>query len=317
MKIIAVEEHVLPIDVNDRLGSDTPPAWGEARERLDDVEDMRLASMDAAGIDVQVLSVVSHAIQELEPDDSVAMAGEANDRLATAVAAHPDRFGAFATLPMSDPRAAAFELRRAVAELGFVGAMVHGLTNGRFLDDPSFRPVLSELEQLDVPLYLHPAPPPPDVRRAYFSGLAPPVAQILATGAWGWHAEVGLHILRLAASGTLERFPRLRIIVGHMGENLPFSLARADDRLSPITGLGRSVGETVRDQVYITTAGYTTTPPLLCALLVFGADRILFSVDYPFFDNTASTEFLRTAPLGPADLEKVAHVNAERLLKLP
>ncbi len=164
---------------------------------------------------------------------------------------------------MADPSAAAAELRRAVVELGFVGAMIHGLTNGLFLDDPAFVPVLSEAQDLGVPIYLHPAEPPSVVRRAYFSGLEPPVAQMLATGGWGWHAELGLHVLRMAAGGTFERFPGLQIIVGHMGENLPFSLARADEKLSPLTGLPRSVAETVREQVLITTAGYTTSPPLL------------------------------------------------------
>jgi uncharacterized protein len=316
MRIIAIEEHALPADIRAEVGAATMamPPW--ALDLLDDLADKRLESMDSAGIDVQILSFVGHAIQQLEPTRAVALSRKANDRLAGAVAAHPDRFAGFAALPMSDPSAAAAELRRAVVELGLVGAMIHGLTNGLFLDDPTFVPVLSEAQDLGVPIYLHPAEPPSAVRRAYFSGLEPPVAQMLATGGWGWHAELGLHVLRMAAGGTFERFPGLQIIVGHMGENLPFSLARADEKLSPLTGLPRSVAETVREQVLITTAGYTTSPPLLCALLVFGADRILFSVDYPFSDNLEATSFLNAAPISPADREKIAHGNCERLFKI-
>ncbi len=316
MKIIAIEEHVLPREISAETGAAGMAMPPFVLDLLDDLGSKRLATMDSAGIDVQILSFVGHAIQQLAPHHAVTLSRKANDRLAAAVTVHPDRFAGFATLPMSDPRAAAAELRRAVVDLGFVGAMIHGLTNGQFLDDPAFAPLLAEAQDLGVPIYLHPAEPPSVVRQAYFSGLKPPVAQMLATGGWGWHAELGLHVLRMAVGGTFERFPGLQIIVGHMGENLPFSLARADEKLSPLTGLPRSVAETVLEQVHITTAGYTTNPPLLCALLVFGADRILFSVDYPFSDNQQATASLNAAPISPADREKIAHGNCERLLKI-
>ena len=314
MKTIALEEHLLPKDVAAAVGHGAlPPGLADP---LDDLGQGRLDVMDAAGIDVQVLSLVGHGVQELEPARSVSLSREVNDRMAAAVAAHPDRFRAFAALPMSDSVAAAKELRRAVGDLGFVGTMIHGQTNGVFLDDPSVVPVLEAVQDLDVPIYLHPAEPPPAVRQAYFSGLEPAVAHVLATAGWGWHAECGLHVLRMAVSGTFDRFPGLQVVVGHMGENLPFSLARADERLSPVTGLARSVGEIVREHVHITTAGYVTDPPLLCALMVFGADRILFSVDHPFSDSVQATDFLRSAPISPTDREKIAHGNAEQLLRL-
>jgi hypothetical protein len=237
--------------------------------------------------------------------------------MAAAVAAYPDRFRAFATLPMCDPSASAVELSRAVEELGCVGTMIHGQTHGVFLDDPSANPVLATAERLGVPVYLHPAEPPPAVRAAYFSGLDPAVAGTLATAGWGWHAECGLHVLRMVVGGVFERFPSLQVIVGHMGENLPFSLARADERLTPVVrGLSATVAETVLQHVHVTTCGYTTEPPLLCALTVFGANRMLFSVDYPFSDNSQATAFLQDAPLSPADRQKIAHSNAERLLRL-
>ncbi len=314
LRTIALEEHVLPRDIARAAGKEgLPPALAGA---LDDMGEGRIALMDAAGIDLQVLSLVAHELQELAPAESTALAREANDRMAAAVREYPHRLRAFATLPMSDPPSAALELQRAVRELGFVGAMVFGQTNGTFLDDVSVSPVLEAAQDLDVPIYLHPAEPPAAVRDAYFSGLEPAVAQMLATAGWGWHAECGLHILRLAVNGIFDRYPRLNVIVGHMGENLPFSLARADERLSRLTGFERSVGETIVAQVHITTAAYFTDPPLLCALMVFGADRVLFSVDHPFADSMEATAFLRNAPVSPSDREKIAHLNAERLLKL-
>lgn len=316
IRTIALEEHLMPADVAAAAGLDPATLLGTA-DALDDAGEGRLRSMDAAGIDVQVLSALAHAVQELGPDQALELSRDLNDRMAAAVAAHPSRFRAFTTLPMCDPEASAAELRRGIEELGFVGAMIHGQTRGVFLDHPSAAPVLATAERLGVPVYLHPAPPPPAVRAAYFSGLDPAVAGMLATAGWGWHAECGLHVLRMVVGGVFERFPELQVIVGHMGENLPFSLARADERLTPLaTGLSATVADTVLQHVQVTTCGYTTNPPLLCALMVFGADRILFSVDYPFSDNSQAAAFLRDAPLSPADKHKIAHGNAEQILRL-
>ncbi len=272
--------------------------------------------MDAAGIDLQVLSFASHPIQELEPSLSRELAGEANDQLAAAVALHPDRFRAFATLPMSDVKASIAELRRGVLELGFVGPMIYGQTNGHFLDEPQYEPLWAAIEELDVPAYLHPGVPPAVVWDAYFSGLEPEVSRALELGAWGWHAEMGMHILRLAASGTFERHRGVQVITGHLGQNLPFSIERASALLSGATGLPRTVLETVLDQVSITTAGYPYVRPLLCALMVFGADRIMFSVDYPFADSVVAAAAITNAPISPIDREKIASGNARRILRL-
>lgn len=315
MRTIALEEHMLPTDVIKRLGIDPASLFGRA-DQLDDTGEGRLAMMDAAGIDVQVLSAQTGMVQQLDPDESLAFSRDLNDRLAAVVAAHPDRFRSFAALPMSDPLAAADELARAVEELGFVGAMIFGQTRGVFLDDASVRPVLNAAERLGVPIYLHPAPPPRSVQEAYYSGLEPSLAGALSTFGWGWHAECGMHVLRMVVSGVFEQFGALQLIIGHMGENLPFFLARADERLSPLTGLPRTVAETVHQQVHVTTSGFFTNPPLLCALEVLGADRILFSVDYPYSDSSEGTAFLRDAPLSPEDKEKIAHGNAEVLLGL-
>lgn len=320
-RIIAVEEHMFPHDVMASAGLELAsrgPRVARALKALDDVGDGRLRAMDEAGVDMQVLSIAhAEAIQGLESARAVAFAQSLNDRLAEVTAAHPSRFRSLAVLPMSAPDLAASELRRAVQELGHVGALVNGPTNGIFLDDPSVRPVLETAEQLGVPIYLHPSPPPAEVERSYFSGLQADVALALATGGWGWHAECGMHVLRMVVNRVFQHFPGLQVIVGHMGENLPFSLARADEVLSfALDGTSTTVAETILDHVYITTSGYTTYAPLLCALSVFGADRMMFSVDHPFSDSSHAIESLLSAPVSPADLAKITHGNAEHLLKL-
>jgi predicted TIM-barrel fold metal-dependent hydrolase len=317
VRVVALEEHTFPRDILRSAGLDLGPRAGRKADELDDLGAGRLEVMDAAGIDVQVLSALAHIVQQLAPEQSVAVSRALNDRMAATVAARPDRYRAFATLPMSAPGAAIAELRRAVEELGFVGAMIHGQTNGVFLDHPSVRPVLGCAEKLGVPIYLHPAPPPPAVRDVYYAGLDPAAAAALATAGWGWHAECGMHVLRMVLGGVFEELPELQLIVGHMGEGLPFHLARAAYMLNPmVKGHDASVAETLQRNLYITTSAYTTIAPLQCALTVFGADRILFSVDHPFADSAQATAFLHAAPLSPADRHKIAHGNAERVLRL-
>lgn len=316
MRVIAVEEHAFPADLLLEAGIDLGPRGGARKQELDDLGEGRLRAMDAAGVDVQILSAaLGNLVQALKPVRALKISRALNDRLAAAVAAHPDRFRAFASLPMSDPMAAATELRRAVGELGHVGAMIHGPTNGTFLDDASVGCVLAEAAELGVPIYLHPAPPPEPVRDAYFAGLAPDIALALATAGWGWHAECGMHVLRMVLGGVFERIPGLQLIVGHMGENLPFSLARADAMIGPALGTSaRGIADTVLTHVTVSTCGYHTDGPLRCALTVFGPDRVMFSADHPFSDSRGATEYLRSAPVDAEVREKIAHANAERLL---
>lgn len=326
MKRIAIEEHFTVEEIERAIGSErTAPAPASPAssplaaqfQMLTDVGTQRLRDMDAAGISMQVLSLTPPGAQTLDAVRAVALAREANDRLAEVIAAHPDRFSGFATLPTPDPGAAARELERAVTALGLKGAMIHGTTDGRFLDDATFWPIFAVAEQLDVPIYLHPAEPPQAVRDAYYGGFAPAVSQMLARGGWGWHIETGLHVLRLILAGVFDRFPRLQVIIGHMGESLPFMLARSTERLpTSVTRLPRTVAEYVREHVWVTTSGIFTFPPLLCTLLTVGSDRILFAVDYPFSPNEEARRFLDAMPVSPEDKERIAHNNAERLLKL-
>jgi predicted TIM-barrel fold metal-dependent hydrolase len=293
------------------------PLLKEVQAKLEDLGQGRLADMDSAGIDLQVISHTTPGPEAVKGTPAIELAKAANNALGAAVSAHPDRFAGLAILPMTEPGAAADELQRAIEILGFRGALVNGMTHGRFLDDPIFATVLAKAEALDVPIYLHPSAPPEPVTRAYFEGLPPMLSCHLATAAWGWHAETGLHAMRLVVSGLFDRYPRLQLIIGHMGEMIPFFLARSDMILSPLAGhLRQRVADYFRTNILITTSGIFTDPPLQCLLSVLGADRLMFAIDYPFSPNEAGRAFLEKAQLDLVDREKIAHGNAERLLRL-
>lgn len=213
--------------------------------------------------------------------------------------------------------AAADELARTVRDYHFRGAMINGTTSGLFLDDPQFAPLLARAEELGVPLYLHPGVPPAPVRSIYYERLPNGLGERLSLAGFGWHAETAIHVLRLVLSGTLEKYPRLRLIIGHMGEMLPVMMARADMTIAADqTQLPRSISQTLRDPVYITTSGIFTRPPLEAALATFGLDNILFSVDYPYAPNKPGHEFLANLQMAPADIAKLAYRNADQLLGL-
>ena len=328
MRIVALEEHFNAPDLIARIDKAAIRARGwpgpgdpqndRHQDELAEVGDARVQDMDDAGVTVQVLSAAGPGADLKDAETGPKLARDYNDRLKQIVSRHPDRFAGFAHSPMTAPDAAADELERAVKELGFRGGLINGLTENRFLDDARFEPLLARAEGLDVPLYLHPNIPPEAVRRAYYDGLPGATSYILAAPGWGWHAETAVHVLRLVLSGTFDRHPKLKLIIGHMGEGLPAMLARCDNVFGDETAkyLKRSVSQTILDQVWITTSGFFTLPPFMAALMTFGADRILFSVDYPFSPNAAGTKFMNALPVSPADREKIAHGNADALLKL-
>jgi uncharacterized protein len=324
MRIVALEEHFSVPELVGRIDPDAiarhgyPPGFGSNLEKqLSDLGALRIAEMDEAGITMHVLSASGPGAYLLDGADGIGFARDINDVLKKAVAAHPERFAGFAHLPMRTPQAAADELERTVRDLGFCGALINGLTEGRFLDDPRFDPILARAEQLDVPIYLHPNLPPPAVRDAYYSGLPGQTGFRLSTAAWGWHSETAIHVFRLVLSGTLDRHPRLRLIIGHMGEGLAAMMTRSDKILSAEAHqLKRSVRQTILDQVTVTTSGMFTQPPLDTLLAIFGIDRVMFSIDYPYSSNRAGRDFLDKLKWPAADLEKLAHGNADRLLKL-
>jgi predicted TIM-barrel fold metal-dependent hydrolase len=249
--------------------------------------------------------------------DGFAIAREMNDHLAAAIAYHPSRFAGFAVLPMQNPDACVSELVRAVKDLRLVGALINGTTEGRFLDHPSYDGLLATAVELDVPLYLHPHLPPEAVRQAYYSDLPRLAGLMLQSTGWGWHSETAIHVLRMVLAGTLDRHPRLRLIIGHMGEMLPMMLARIDEiAVHDIEHLKRPISRIILDQVWITTSGVFSQPPFLAALSTFGIDRMMFSVDYPYSPNPKGRDFLDSISLAPADMAKFAHGNADALLKL-
>lgn len=324
VKVIALEEHFRNEAVDAEMGNNyfrSINTAGEAMMRslsdLKEVGERRIADMDRHGIDVQVLSHTVPSPEVLEPSRAVPLTQRVNDDLAETISRYPTRFAGFASLPIADPGAAARELERAVKQLKLKGAMIQGVSQGRFLDDPSFAPIFETAEALDVPLYLHPAPPPEPVMEAYFSGLEPGLARMLSIAGWGWHAETGLHTLRLIATGVFDRFPKLQMVIGHMGEMIPFFLARINAALTPAAkGLKRSVADYFRTNIHITSSGLFTAGPLYLTIEVIGIDRLMFSIDYPYSSNEKGRAYLNELRLPPGDFEKFTHVNAERLLKL-
>ncbi len=324
MRTITLEEHWATPAFLERTGRSLtaeaarqPRLAGVAR-RLTDLDDLRIGEMDAAGIDVQVLSLTAPGVEQLDPEEARRVARETNDALAAATRRHPGRLFGFAALPTPAPEAAADELERAVRDLGCKGAVLNGHVRGRYLDDPSFRPIFERAQALEVPLYLHPALPPQAVREAYYTGaFSPQVAEMLGMAGWGWHIEAAVHVLRLVLAGVFDRCPRLQLIMGHLGEALPFMLDRLDHTMPPqVTGLDRPIGTYLREHVHYTFSGFNYLPPFLNLLMEVGVDRIMFSADYPYAAMAEARSFLEALPLSPAERERIAHGNAERLLGL-
>jgi len=315
-QVIALEEHYLDPEMKPHFTGIDAPGRPQIVARLEDVGQGRLAEMDAAGIDIQVLSHAAPSLQKLaDAELAVRLARGANDRLAETVAAHPDRFAGFAALPTADPKEAADELERAVTRLGFKGAMVHGLTNGLFLDDRRFWPIFERAQALDVPLYLHPSIPHPAVIEAYYKDYVDRFPTILRA-AWGFTVETATQGIRLILSGVFAEYPRLKFIIGHLGEGLPFLLWRinmgfARDGVAP---------EWFRDafceHFWVTTSGFFSDSALLHCIQEIGIDRILFSVDYPFVENAPGTEWVQRIPLCAEDRAKILNGNAKRLLRM-
>ncbi|HEY4454687.1 MAG TPA: amidohydrolase family protein [Pseudonocardiaceae bacterium] len=321
MKLIALEEGFW----YDKLATDGSPLGlipvrseliADWRRKLVDFTEYRLPEMDRHGIDMQVLSLTAPGVQmQRDPEIAVADARAANDFLAAVIDEHPDRFQGLAAIPLQDPRRAATELRRAVQDLGLCGALVNDHTLGHYLDEPRYAPVWETLQDLGVALYLHPNPAPSDpwhVLQGYPG---------LDHGTWSWNHRTGGHALRLIFGGVFDRFPGARIILGHMGEFLPAQLFRIDIRYRDLDPelqqpLKKLPSEYFGTNITITTSGMFSHPALIDAIQEIGIDNVMFSIDYPFESTEQAAEFMRSAPLAPGDKERVAHANAERVLRL-
>jgi 2,3-dihydroxybenzoate decarboxylase len=317
---IALEEHfALEETLQDSLYSVWFPAWPDMRRRLLDLHDLRLPEMDKHGIELSIMSLHNPAVQGVpEASKAIELARRANDVLAEAVAKRPDRFAGFAALPMQDPDAATVELKRCVKDLGFKGANVNGFSEVGapgavvYLDDARYLSFWAEVEKLNVPFYVHPRDPVS--REAIYEG-----HPWFRGSAWAFQAETSLHALRLMASGLFDRYPGLNIILGHLGEGLPYSIWRVDHRISR-TPRGipakKKLAEYLRSNFYITTSGNFRTQTLVDAMLEVGSDRILFSVDYPFEDCIEAAEWFDQASISETDRLKIGRTNAVALFRL-
>ncbi|KAJ6454536.1 hypothetical protein C8R47DRAFT_1166996 [Mycena vitilis] len=312
---ITLEEHFLF-----EAGDDARRSYAERGiapdivTKLGDVGSPRLQSMDENNISIQVVSHVPGTW-------TVSQCKSANDQLAEVVKAHPTRYAGFAVLPVADPDASAAELRRCIHELGFVGALIDNRASNTYYDGPAYEPLWTAAQELDVPIYLHPTWPSPEQQSALYTGnFTASAANSLGTAGWGWHSDVALHVLRLFAAGTFDKFPRLKIVIGHMGEMLPFMLQRIAHMSARWGQRERPFGEVYDTNIWITTSGVWSVDPMATILRNTKIERILYSVDYPFAKNEDGLAFLKdlekSGLVTEDQLERIAYRNSEELLGL-
>ena len=325
MRIISIEDHYSTAPYRQKAAinearnpymiSRSAQIGHDIAKELDDLGTSRLTHMDATGVDMQVLSLNVPMAPSFTSGEAVAAAKEVNERLAEAMQQHPTRFAGFAALPTAMPEAAADELERCVTDRRLVGAMIHGHTGGRFLDDKSFWPIFARAERLGVPIFLHPSTPHPGAMKTYFEGYE----DVIARPGWGFAVDTSIHFLRLLFAGVFDAHPKLQIILGHLGEGLPFAMHRLNDHsyaAAKKRGLAKTPLQYIHDHLYVTTSGNWFEPAFVCTLLALGADRILWAIDWPYEANSTGMAFWKKIKLDDADREKIAHGNAERLLGL-
>lgn len=306
---------------------DDPASYKDNRPHIEEVGraielctasvESRIEGMDVNGIDTQILST-AQPIQCLPENKAIDLSRKINDRFAEIAHKYPSRFGGFFVLPWQNTEAAVREIERAVTELGLTAAQLFGRpAENAMLDDPKFSPILAKLEQLDVPLSLHPGQPLLEVQHAYYAGFSKEVTARFSLESYGWHNEAGIQVIRLILSGALDKYPKLKLISGHWGEMVPFFLERLDDTLPMgATGLKRTISQTYRDQIYVTPSGMLYTPNFIFCKQVLGIERIMFSMDYPYVTMTGARSWLGNLPVSENEKASFAHLNAEKLLKL-
>lgn len=290
---------------------------GQLTDRLLDLEGERLKIMDEAGIDMHLLALTSTGVQMLDAARGAAVAALANDRLADLIRRRPDRFAGLCTIAPQDPESAAREIERSVNKLKLNGVMINSHTNGEYLDQPRFLPILEAAAALDVPIYIHPRSPAPWMAAAYRD-------YHLEHAIWGYAVETGLHALRLIMCGVFDRLPKLQIVIGHMGENIPYGLYRMDwmhemtgrTKMMERPALKMKPSEYFKRNFAITTSGVNWTPALQFCIEVLGADRIMWAVDYPYQETMEATRWMNEAPIPDADKEKIFHGNATRIFRI-
>jgi predicted TIM-barrel fold metal-dependent hydrolase len=312
--VIALEEHYWDAELEKTFTGSEAGRPGLQMAQLHDLGALRIKEMDEAGIDIQVLSHGAPSTQKLPADTAAALTRRVNDRLHAVVAGNPQRFAAFAALPTAVPDAAADELER-TAKLGFKGAMLHGLADGVFLDDKKFWPIYERAQALDLPIYMHPSLPQADVRRIYYDDYVKDFPMI-TRATWGYTVETATLAIRMVLSGVFEKFPKLKIILGHLGETLPFLVWRIDMTLKRPGQKGMSFRDIFSNNFYVTTSGNFSNPALLCCVMEMGIDHIMFAVDWPFVANPPGTQWMEGVPLCDEDKAKILSGNAKRLLRM-
>lgn len=312
--VIAIEEHFMEASLAQYLGkAASPPAF--VSDRLYDFFELRIAEMDAAGVDMQVLSHQSPGSQRLSDDIATSACRAVNDALADVIAQAPTRFDGFTMLPTNLPDQAADELSRAVEQKGLKGAMIHGMNHGDFVDLQRYWPIFARAEALGVPIYIHPSLPDKSVTERYYA----PYDQshsMMSKAAWGFGVEAGTQIVRLILSGLFDKHPDLKILVGHLGEAIPFWLDRIDESFSRPGNPPSRFAEVFRNNFWVSTSGFFSDAALRCTIDQIGLDRILFAVDYPYANSKAGVDWLNSAPLSAAEKAQIFSGNARRLLKL-
>jgi len=286
---------------------------GQITQRLLDVDGERLRIMDECGVSMAVLAMTSTGVQQFEPEEAAHLAETGNDQLADIIRRHPTRYAGLATIPVQDPRRAIREMERAITRLKLNGVMINSHTNGEYLDEKKYWPILEAAAGLDVPIYIHPRAPSPAMAAPYRK-------YQLEHAIWGYAVEVGLHAVKLLMSGVFDQYPTLRVVIGHMGENIPYALYRLDymhahyrfDRPK----LKLTPGEYFRRNFAITTSGVNWLPALELCIKVLGADNIMWAVDYPYQETAEATRWLDEAPIAEEDKEKIFHRNAERIFRI-
>ena len=311
--LIALEEHYDShvFEASDELHEALP---ANLRDRLQNLGESRIADLESGNTKLQVISHIGGP-------KTVEGCMKANDKLAMACKTHRHRFAGWAALPMQNPQAAVKELYRAVNDLGFIGALIDNhLEDGSTYDDAKFWPVFAQAAKLDVPIYIHPSYPADNMLSHYHGNFEKNAAIMMAASGWGWHSECGLHVLRLFASGLFDRFPNLKIVIGHMGEMIPYMLDRTARTTRHWGQLKRDLWTVWRENIWVTTSGLFTLAPFECLLKVSPLDKIMFSVDYPFSTTEMGMQFVeeiqRAGILSQEQLEAFCHGNAEKLLKL-
>ena len=316
-RVIAIEEHYYDPNVISHFTGGDVRKGGIVKDELLEVGEKRIKSMNECGIDVQILSHGAPSTQRMDAATGIPVAKAANDFLYEICQAYPNRLKGFAALPTADPVAAANELSRSVNELGFKGAMIHGLIGEEklFIDDPRFWPIFEQAQSLDVPIYIHPANPHPAVVDAYLKDYVEQYP-IIANAGWGFTMETATIGIRLVLSGVFNQFPNLKIIIGHLGETLPFLLWRIDMALNRPGNDRIAFRDIFASHFYITTSGFFSDPALLCCIQEMGVDRILFAIDYPFIPNEPGPKWMEQIMLSIEDKAKILHGNAERILNI-